>query len=103
MPLLRGLRDFQRRSRMLKPSPRDASKSVYFWEVATMHQDDRLTYAARRAYHLARSGSYQDFVSIQEAIVDEGFAETVPWLERPGVMEALAEICVLSCRAKTEV
>ena len=63
-------------------------------------QDERLAYAARRAYDLASSGAYQDFCSIQEAIVEEGFAETVPWLERPGVMEALTEICVLSRQAK---
>ena len=71
------------------------------WEAAMRQGDDRLTYAARRAYDLARSGSYQDFVSIQEAIIDEGFGETVPWLERPGVIEALTEICVLSQQAKT--
>jgi hypothetical protein len=64
-----------------------------------LRQEDRLTYATRRAYDLASSGTYQDFCSIQEAIVKEGFAETVPWLERPGVMEALTEICVLSRQA----
>jgi hypothetical protein len=71
-----------------------------FREATMMRHEDRLTYAARRAYDLARSGSYQDFVSIQEAIMDEGFAETVPWLERPGVIEVLTEICFLSCREK---
>jgi len=58
--------------------------------------EDRITYVVRRAFDLASSGEYQDFVSIQEAIVDEGFDEVVPWLGRPGVMESLAEICVIS-------
>jgi hypothetical protein len=58
--------------------------------------EDRMRYVARRAFDLASSGKYPDFVSIQETIVDEGFGEVVPWLERPGVMESLAEICVIS-------
>jgi hypothetical protein len=62
--------------------------------------EDRIIYVARRAFDLARSGEYRDFVSIQEAIMDEGFGESVPWLERPGVMESLAEICVISRWAK---
>jgi hypothetical protein len=48
------------------------------------------------AYELARSGYHQDFSSIQKAIIDEGYAESVAWLELPGVMAALAEICAIS-------
>jgi hypothetical protein len=56
----------------------------------------RLAYVGRRAYQLAQSGQYADFASIQQAILDEGYDETVPWLERPGVMEALDQICFVS-------
>jgi hypothetical protein len=73
--------------------PEEAST---FREAAMSGHEDRITYVARRAFDLARSGEYQDFVSIQEAIVDESFGEVVPWLERPGVTESLAEICVIS-------
>jgi hypothetical protein len=55
-----------------------------------------LAYVGRRAYELARSGRYADFASIEQAIIDEGYDETVPWLERPGVIEALDQICFVS-------
>jgi hypothetical protein len=58
--------------------------------------DNRLKYVGQRAYELARSGRFADFASIQQAIIDEGYDETVPWLERPGVMEALDQICFVS-------
>jgi hypothetical protein len=56
----------------------------------------RLAYVGHRAYELARSGRYADFASIERAIIDEGYDETVPWLERPGVIEALDQICFVS-------
>jgi hypothetical protein len=58
--------------------------------------NQRLAYVGRRAYELARSGYHEDFASIQRAIMDEGFADSVAWLELPGVMAALAEICAVS-------
>jgi len=61
-----------------------------------MANQDRLAYVGRRAYELAQSGAHEDFASIQQAIIDEGYAESVPWLEFPGVMTALAEICAVS-------
>jgi hypothetical protein len=60
---------------------------------------NRLAYVGRRAYELALSGKYPDFASIEQAIIDEGFDETVPWLERPGVIEALDQICFVSREA----
>lgn len=65
-----------------------------------MQSQDRIVYVAQRAYELARTGKYEDFVSIQQAIIDEGYMECVPWLERPGVMDALAEICFSSRSAE---
>jgi hypothetical protein len=58
--------------------------------------EKRLAYVGHRAYELARSGRYADFASIEQAIIDEGYDETVPWLERPGVIEALDQICFVS-------
>jgi hypothetical protein len=58
--------------------------------------EGNLAYVAARAYQLARTGRHEDFASIQQAIIDEGYAEIVPWLERPGVITALDEICALS-------
>jgi len=58
--------------------------------------DSRLRYVGRRAYELARSGQHADFASIQQAIIREGYADGVAWLELPGVMAALAEICAIS-------
>ena len=58
--------------------------------------DVRLAYVGRRAYELARSGYHEDFASIQRAIMKEGYADCVPWLERDGVMASLAEICAIT-------
>ena len=58
--------------------------------------DKRLAYVGQRAYELARSGEHEDFASIEQAIMDEGYDESVPWLERPGVIEALNQICIVS-------
>ena len=59
---------------------------------------ERLAYVGQRAYELARSGEHEDFASIEQAIMDEGYDESVAWLERPGVIEALNEICLASRR-----
>jgi hypothetical protein len=56
----------------------------------------RLAYVGRRAYELARSGNHEDFASIQMALMAEGYADSVAWLELPGVMAALTEICDIS-------
>jgi hypothetical protein len=61
-----------------------------------MMNEDRLAYVGKRAYELAQTGDHEDFASIQRAIMNEGYAESVPWLELPGVMAALAEICAIS-------
>ena len=58
--------------------------------------DERLAYVGRRAYELARSGYHEDFASIQRALMKEGYADIVAWLEMPGVMAALAEICAIT-------
>jgi hypothetical protein len=64
-------------------------------QEANMMNDDLrpIKYAARRAYELAQTGEFKDFASIEQAIVDEGYGESVPWLEREGVMSALLAIC----------
>jgi hypothetical protein len=62
---------------------------------ATMRHE-RLRYVGRRAYELARSGQHEDFASIQQAIMREGYADGVPWLEWPGVIAAITEICAIA-------
>jgi hypothetical protein len=64
--------------------------------VAMAENDPRLAYVGRRAYELARSGYHEDFASIQLALMREGYADGVAWLELPGVMAALAEICAIA-------
>jgi hypothetical protein len=58
--------------------------------------ENRLAYVGHRAYELARSGDFENFASIQQEIIDEGYAESVPWLEWPGVIEAIDQICHVS-------
>ena len=65
-------------------------------EVAMSVDHQRLAYVGRRAYELARSGNCKDFASIQMALMGEGYADSVAWLELPGVMAALSEICDVS-------
>lgn len=62
------------------------------------YTEDRLAYVGRRAYELAQTGEHEDFASIEQAIIDEGFDEWVAWLERPGVIESLNQICVSARR-----
>lgn len=61
-----------------------------------MTTDEKLAYVGRRAYELAQTGKHEDFAAIQLAIMKEGHAESVPWLERPGIIDAINQICVIS-------
>jgi hypothetical protein len=65
------------------------------WE-ATMTREEKLAYVGRRAYELAQTGKHEDFAAIQLAIMREGHAESVPWLERPGIIDAINQICIIS-------
>src|SRR5450432_1163850 len=56
---------------------------------ATMTNEEKLAYVGRRAYELAAAGEHEDFAEIQRAIMKEGHAELVPWLEKPGVIDAI--------------
>jgi hypothetical protein len=61
-----------------------------------MTREERLAYVGRRAYELAQAGKHNDFAAIQLEIMREGHAESVPWLERPGVIEVINQICIIS-------
>jgi hypothetical protein len=61
-----------------------------------MTNDEKLAYVGRRAYELAQTGKHEDFAAIQLAIMREGHAESVPWLERPAVIDAINQICISS-------
>jgi hypothetical protein len=56
-------------------------------------EDELLAYVGRRAYELAKSDHYKDYAAIELAIVEEGIAEGLAWLEVPGVPSALEQIC----------
>jgi hypothetical protein len=73
-------------------------RSAALRKTNMLRKADRLNYAAHRAYALAGSGSCPDFASVQEAIVEEGLGEFLPWFDRVGVVEALSEICSRSCQ-----
>jgi hypothetical protein len=55
--------------------------------------EELLLYVGRRVYEMVRSGEHTNFASIKAAIVEEGRAEGVEWLEVPGVEAALQQIC----------
>jgi hypothetical protein len=61
-----------------------------------MVNEEKLAYVGRRAYELAATGEHEDFAEIQRAIMNEGHAELVPWLEKPGVIDAINAICALN-------
>jgi hypothetical protein len=58
-----------------------------------IRDDGRLAHVVQIAYELARTGDFEDFVSIEREVIAEGFEEGVHWLERPGIRQALTEIC----------
>jgi hypothetical protein len=49
----------------------------------------------RIAYELASTGEHVDFAGIRRAIIDEGHAALSPWLDKPGVSDAIDEICAV--------
>jgi len=60
-----------------------------------MVNEEMLAYVGRRAYELAAAGEHEDFAEVQRAIMKEGHAELVPWLEKPGVIDAINAICAI--------
>ena len=66
-----------------------------------MTNEEKLAYVVRRAYELAAAGEHEDFAEIQRAIMKEGHAELVPWLEKPGVIDAINSICAINRKVQT--
>jgi hypothetical protein len=59
-----------------------------------MPQDGgRFAHVVQIAYELARTGDFEDFDAIEREIIEEGFAEGVHWIERPGIRRELSKIC----------
>jgi hypothetical protein len=56
--------------------------------------ENRVTYVARRAYALARTGIFEDFAAVEREIQAEGFAKEARLLERQGVADVLDEVCI---------
>jgi hypothetical protein len=82
-------------------APNDGQTDVSAWRdrqqqgrTGMVRTEDRLAYVARHAYALARTGVFEGFAAVEREIAEEGFAEEVRWLERPGVRDALDEECI---------
>jgi hypothetical protein len=58
--------------------------------------DDRLVRISERAYEFARSGAFETMALLERKLVQEGYAEDMHWLEKPGVRRTLAEISAVS-------
>jgi hypothetical protein len=59
-----------------------------------MTQDDgRFAHVVQIAYELAPTGQFKNFASLEREVIDEGCKEGVHWLEKPGIRQALTEIC----------
>jgi hypothetical protein len=58
--------------------------------------DDCETRITERAYEFARSGAFENMASLERKLMQEGFAEDMHWLEKPGVRRTLAEISAVS-------
>jgi hypothetical protein len=59
-------------------------------------RDDHLTRITERAYEFARSGAFENMASLERKLAQEGYAEDMHWLEKPGVRRMLAEISTTS-------
>jgi hypothetical protein len=58
--------------------------------------EDRMAHVMRRAYALAATGLHRDAISIEQTLIAEGYPEARNWLDRPGIRDALDQICKTS-------
>jgi hypothetical protein len=59
-------------------------------------RDDRVTRITERAYEFARSGAFENMTLLERKLIQEGYADDMDWLEKPGVRRTLAEISIVS-------
>ena len=60
----------------------------------------RLERAIKLAYELAQTGMFDDFGAIEDELVALGYGGEAPALTRPGISEALDEVCAVSVRER---
>jgi hypothetical protein len=63
---------------------------------------DNLFYVGRIAYELASAGRLEDFTAIRGTLYEEGHAESIPTLVKPGVEDAINEICAINRRVAAQ-
>lgn len=61
---------------------------------------ERHTHVRERAYELARTGSYRDWLSIESAIRNEGYPEARTILDDQFIRDELDEICRIAQSAE---
>jgi hypothetical protein len=64
--------------------------------AAMVNEEDRMAHVMRRAYALAATGLHRDAMSVEQTLIAEGYPEARNWLARPGIRDALEEICKTS-------
>lgn len=61
-----------------------------------MNKEQRHAYVSRRAYELAATGRYTDYLDIEHALVSEGYPEARDLLDRNSIRDDLRQICIRS-------
>jgi hypothetical protein len=62
--------------------------------------DGRFAHVVQIAYELAWTGKFADFASLEHEVIEEGFEDGRYWLEKPGIRNALTEICQANRQAE---
>jgi hypothetical protein len=65
-------------------------------EPTMMVDEEKLACLGRIAYALTTSGDHDDFAAIHKTIIDEGFAGSFTWLDQPGVIDGVNDICAIN-------
>jgi len=55
--------------------------------------EQRRAYVNKRAYELAQTGNYKDYLGIENALIQEGYPEARDWLDRDSIRDDLKAIC----------
>ena len=57
-------------------------------------KEQRRTDVSRRAYELAETGRYSDYLDIEHVLIMEGYPEAREWLDRRAMRDDLRNICL---------
>jgi hypothetical protein len=70
-------------------------------EILMLIYEDTTAVAASRAYELAQTGMFEDFVAIERELFAEGFGEEIDSLDKPAVKNAITRMCMAMRRVDT--